>query len=115
MNDKLKQLADYALADGQITDKKLHVLYKKCDELGVDHDVLNKYLSNHNKAQDKSIPLEESTISAELENAIQKLDAITVEIKTAPKVSQFSIQFRIAAIVMTFGIFHIISYPSDQP
>lgn len=114
MDEKIIKLFEYALADGEISDKELQFLYKKCDEYGISHDELNDYISVNLKNKTKEVLPDDSKISDELENAIQKLDAITVSIKTAPKTSRFSIQFRIIAILMTFGIYHIISMLSKK-
>ncbi|HNY44698.1 MAG TPA: hypothetical protein PK218_10445 [Flavobacterium sp.] len=114
MNEKIIKLVEYALADGEISDKELQVLYKKCDENGIKHDELENYISTHLKGKSEVFTPNDSKISDELETAIQRLDAITVSIKTAPKASRFSIQFRIVAILMTFGIYHIISMLSKK-
>ncbi len=114
MNEKIIKLVEYALADGEISDKELQVLYKKCDENGINRDELENYISTRLKDKPEKLTPNDSKISDELETAIQRLDAITVSIKTAPKASHFSIQFRIVAILMTFGIYHIISMLSKK-
>lgn len=37
-NEQLEKLIDYALADGELTEKEKQVLFKKAESMGVDLD-----------------------------------------------------------------------------
>ena len=56
-NEKLEQLIDAALADGELTEKEKQILFKKAQEMGVDLDefemVLDARLFKLKKAEEE--------------------------------------------------------------
>ena len=57
-NERLEQLIDAALADGELTEKEKQILFKKAQEMGVDLDefemVLDARLVKLKKAEEEN-------------------------------------------------------------
>lgn len=87
MNQEILNLIDMALADGEITDKKREIVFRKADELGEDKDVVEMYLegkiaqlkkhsqgNNDNVTTTVQSTIETSTVQNNVHSLFQKLE-----------------------------------------
>jgi hypothetical protein len=85
MKQEILDLIDMALADGEITEKKREIVFRKADELGEDRDVVEMYLegkiaklknqsSNNDNVSTEVKPVETSTEQYNVHALFQKLE-----------------------------------------
>lgn len=80
MHPEIEKLIDYAIADGQITEKERNVILKKAAELGVDTDEVEMVLDGKLHQLEASKPKQKEKVG-DAEKLFDKHFGVSVQIK----------------------------------